>query len=105
MKDRNVKLAELLGWTVCCYKEHFWEDPNGNVADIPDYNTDLNAMREVWKVLKERGLWGEFLSEWAKAQGIETWSSGVELDRNMLYDFLTDLPGQVEAAIKVLEGE
>jgi len=57
----------------------------------PDYDTDLNAMREVWKVLKEQELWDDFQTEYISLHNL--WD---------LYDFLNDPLGQMKAAIKVL---
>ena len=71
---------------------------------IPSYDTDYNAMAEVWKVLKERGLWVAFLREWETHMGIHLgWAEGVGLEPDMVYDFLNDLPGQIDAAIKVMK--
>ncbi len=65
------------------------------------YDIDLNAMREVWKVLKERGLWDEFLYRW----DCQTDGDEPEWTESKTYHFLNDLPGQVKAAIKVLKEE
>jgi len=105
MSKETQELAELLGWKFegrkigsMTYMEGWWS-PEGKNAIYPDYDTDLNAMREVWKVLYERGLWGEFYKTW-----------DVEIDNchtlkapAAFYRFLNNLPGQVQAAIKVLK--
>ncbi len=106
MSDARV-LAELMGWE--CQVDtrgdsqptHLWMKPDdgGEIrqwAHLPDYPTDLNAMCEVWKVLKERGLWVEFEVAWK--------SANPTFHRPWLYYFLNDLPGQVKAAIKVFKG-
>ena len=75
-----------------------WSGSSENCRRWPDYDTDLNAMREVWAVLKERGLWDEFLLAWQmdKDKSSSYW-------RAWIYAFLNDLPGQITAAIKVLK--
>lgn len=103
MSDARV-LAELMGWI------HIIELDSGlagfhsrNISHaphpIPDYPNDLNAMREVWQVLQERGLWDRFLHEWDNYAGYD--SDAMYYKR--VHAFLNDLPGQVKAAIKVLE--
>lgn len=104
----NYELFELLGWK--CQVDtrgdeqptHLWMRKPGEWAHAPDYLHDHSAMHQVYPVLKERGLWPAFIGSWAVAQGIETYGAGVDLDWRMLYDFLTDTKGQVEAAVKVL---
>ncbi|MEE8470093.1 MAG: hypothetical protein V3S51_02050 [Dehalococcoidia bacterium] len=125
MSDARV-LAELMGWTIqkpdtpCCHdkscknnSKYRWIRPNGHPATrefmlpesadfwLPAYDTDLNAMREVWKVLKERGLWDEFLYRW----DCQTDGDEPEWTESKTYHFLNDLSGQVKAAIKVLEAQ
>jgi len=112
MAEQARVLAELMGWKLTADPYNHWKfiliDHLGDMViggndaeevweDIPVYDTDLNAMREVWKVLKERGLWDSFMEAWFAQLPI---MDSVEL---WLYTFLNDLPGQVEAAIKVLE--
>ena len=104
----NKELAGLLGW------EHLYDinDNDGTLLSsygrppnerpecfkrLPAYDTDLNAMRGAWKVLKERGLWDSFKDAWFAQLPIEDTAEVWE------YRFFTDLPGQVEAAIKVLK--
>lgn len=53
------------------------------------------GMSEVWKVLKEKGLWVEFSDlVFGKLTG-----------PTLIYAGLNDLPGQIKTAIKVLKGE
>ena len=98
----NKELAELLGWhqNKARWPRKYgetWLSPNRKRWNrVPRFDTDLNAMREVWTVLKERGLWGKFQS--AYVNDVTEF-----LDDEFLYSFLNDLPGQVEAAIKVLK--
>ena len=102
MSEQARELAELMGWKCPVdtrgdsQPTHLWMKPDGGWGHLPAYDTDLNAMREVWAVLKERGLWGRFQS---------TYINDVTefLDDEFLYSFLNDLPGQVTAAIKVFE--
>ena len=100
-REPNVVLAELMG-----DEEQICESLRGNWN--PD--TDPNAMREVWKVLKERGLWDEFLFQFR----LQLWYQDKLKLANcgdhqhygfaLIHDFLNDLSGQVQAAIKVLKG-
>lgn len=116
MSDAQV-LAELMGYTAREITDgrqaDFWEllKPDGTrymsgaanedmaMESGPRFPTDLNAMREAWKVLKEQGLWDEFVDAWSNQSGMD----GLKLFHDWLYEFLTDLPGQVKAAIKVLK--
>jgi len=65
----------------------------------PGYDTDLNAMREVWWVLKERGLWRRFMDTLWDTTDFgprDAWT-------DELYIMLNDLPGHIKAAIQVLK--
>ena len=62
------------------------------------FDTDLNAIREVWAVLKELNLWDEFIDAWIELDGPYHRSIADAIDK-----FLSNQPRQVEAAIKVLE--
>jgi len=107
MSEANKDLAELMGWKYEARKESppgqvpvdwvgpCWWSPEGKEASPPAYNTDHNAMATVYLVLKERGLWDEFIKQWDKDRGYA----------GDMYAFLTDLPGQVQAAIKVLKAK
>ena len=107
MSDARV-LAELMGWIleirvisppgqIPADAVEGWWPPGGKcTAKLPAYDTDLNAMREVWKVLKERGRWEDFYIAWAKMGDGDTSIDG-------FLQFLNDLPGQIKAAIKVLK--
>lgn len=105
MSDARV-LAELLGWS------HLYDinDNDGTLLvtygrpsnerpmrfiELPDYDTDLNAMAEVWKVLKEKGLWDEFI--------FACFPEGWILTNESLYEFTSNFPRQIKAAIKVLK--
>lgn len=100
MNKEKRELAELMGWT---FKEEpgtggkilYWLDPQGELEKVPEYDTDWNAMKEVWKTLEKRGLWDRFIVEWPNDSGI--------FHPTQVYQFLNDLPSQVKAAIKVLK--
>jgi len=104
MSKQARELAELMGWKPITdnpnISSYQWIRPDQTFAyEIPDYPNDLNAMREVWKVLHERGLWHAFMDtcfgdDFAILPAFD-------IDK-AVYIFLNDLPGQVEAAIKVL---
>ena len=113
MSDARV-LAELMGWAECQNKpifhtdlqhRHCWSPPKGttkwgkHVAGFPAYDTDLNAMREVWKVLKERVLWDDFIAYW-QSKGTFKWDY---MKPNEVYDLFNDPTGQIKAAIEVLK--
>ena len=118
MSKQARELAELMGYERQNRNKneleiYRWLAPDGTplrheftwskVADaaLPAYDTDRNAMREVHKVLHERGLWDEFEDTFFSSNYID-----YKGDCNGLYAFLNDLPGQVQAAIQVLkEGE
>lgn len=69
----------------------------------PAYDTDLNDMRDVWKVLKEKGLWDEFYLTWEKGR-VDEWEAWIDdCNYSAYWHFLNDLPGQVKAAIQVLK--
>ena len=102
MSKQERVLAELMGWKFeerqvdpdCKVKG--WWSPSGSCGYIPDYDTDRNAMHEVHKVLWERRLWDEFEKAYCdkvRPRHANDW----------IYRFLNDLPGQVQAAIKVLK--
>jgi len=77
----NERLAELLGNESLIVESLRcnWQ-PDMDAAD----------MQDVYPVLKERGLWDEFVGVYFACNN-GSW-----------YHFLNDLPGQVQAAIKVL---
>lgn len=93
-------LAKLLEWTD--HRHGYWNNPQGKMSDPPAYDTDLNAMREVWHVLKERRLWEAFVAKWT---GVYSEDKPILfLDAPAWLDaFLNDLSGQIKAAIKVLK--
>ena len=97
--NANRELAELIGWKVW---QGAWKEPRivlSNSKTISLHlDTDHNAMRKVWKVLHERGLWDEF---WCAVQG-KHGHAPTSMNSSDGYHFLNDLPGQVQAAIKVL---
>jgi len=104
MSKENTELSELMGWK---YEERqlgkdckltSWWGPKGINQLLPAYNTDLNAMREVWKVIYEKGQWGEFLKAWDLQDNCHALKI-----QTLFYRMPTDLPGQVKAAIKVLK--
>ena len=105
MSDARV-LAELMGWTDVRSTQDGGSmgfAPNVKIqahSPIPDYDTDINAMREVWKVLKEKGLWDEFCAAFDNHTFRE---AGVKGDFDLRWHFVHDLTGQVKAAIKVLK--
>ncbi len=114
MSDARV-LAELMGYRVTDDPYEHWQFAlvdhlgehviGGNDKDelwdhVPAFPTDLNAMREVWKVLKERGLWDEFCAAFDNHTFRE---AGVKGDFDLRWHFVHDLPGQVKAAIKVFK--
>ena len=58
---------------------------------------DLNALHQVWRELKNQGLWDEFFDTWVGIDG--------PFHRDVadaVGKFVDDPKGQVEAAIKVL---
>ena len=103
--DNNQVLAELLGWDQLTDAEGdpYWRDPERSYPhDMPEYDTDHNAMLDVWEVIQERGLWKDFLATWYfKKRHVVEYEFLIKDDD--LYRFLNDQPGQVEAAIKVLQ--
>jgi len=121
--DDNQKLAELLGWQWIKHHtpggpEEGWWSPDGiEIEPKPKYDTDHNAMAAVYPVLEKRGLWTRFVNAYKHSSHItdEDWvesyknkdTDGVMayLNTVALYYFLNDLPGQVKAAIRVLEKE
>ena len=111
-KERNAVLAELMGWE---FKERkssdssiatdYWRKESYGSILIreapPTYDTDHNAMAEVWKVLKEKGLWSEFYRTWdVEIDNCHTLSAPA-----VFYRFLTDPQSQIEAAVKVIKEE
>lgn len=76
------------------------DDPGCTFSKLPAYDTDLNAMREVWKFLKVRGLFDRF---WKTYWGMSVKPFHVENLGACFYHMNNDLPGQVKAAIKVLK--
>ncbi len=108
-REKNRELAWLMGWTKCTKQPPFhsreigercWFNALTNThSDLPNYHTDMHAMRKVWVELWKRGVWSKFL--W-KACGFEAEDPG-ELLAADIYLFLDDLPGQVTTAIRVLK--
>ncbi len=104
MSKQARELAELMGWT---HVEEpgmggtliYWLSPQDKSEKFPKYDTDRNAMREVHKVLHERGLWDEFLDCWHGGD----LPFGAFNEYSAMWVFLNDLPGQVQAAIQVLK--
>ena len=101
MSDARV-LAELMGWKLREIdtprgSEWWWISLDGTQRSAPpNYPTDLNALAEVWKVLKERGLWDEFEQECCnkvRPSHAHDW----------VYRMLMDGKGQIKAAIKVFK--
>lgn len=110
MSEEAQELAELMGWT---HNDDCWINPKGrynlyNPNYVPAYDTDLNAMREVWKVLKEWGLWDDFIGEFnaihISGRNPSYILHAIIFQPWFIFQFLNDLPGQVQAAIKVLKG-
>ena len=66
--------------------------------NFPNFVQDLNDLAEVWRELKERGLF----SKWVKTifPKYHPYYS-----TSMIYNLLADPKGQVEAAVKVLREE
>ena len=98
----NRRLVKLLGWKVW---QGVWSKPRivlpySNRTISLALDKDLNALAHVWRELKERGLWDDFLSvyEHGCQAKVEKWMDYMEI-----YAFLTDPKGQVEAAMEVLE--
>ena len=105
------ELAELI-WPEHYCKCNYTTEPTVEICGIcekwigPKLDTDLNAMRGVWQVLKEKGLWGEFLKVYQSNGDIipSQFYSSIHIERERsTYHFLFDSPGQVEAAVKVLK--
>ena len=103
----NRELAELLvekcGWEESRNTDGFddvyiWK---GNIKSgflDSKLDTDLNALAQVWRELKERGLfWKWMQTMFPKHHPYYSTS--------MIYNLLTDPKGQVEAAVKVLREE
>lgn len=90
-----------------CHNENrcgcHWEGTDDECRRVPDYDDpdEMGAWVPVWKSIKERGLWNEFIAYW-QSKGTFKWDY---MKPKEVYDLLNDLPGQVKAAIKVLEGE
>lgn len=99
MSEQARELAELMGWKF--NKIVGWYHPDTcpeimvDIGIHPAYDTDLNAMREVWKVLWDKGLWLTFEMAWQRQQRA--------IHADWVYEMLNDLPGQVTAAIKVFK--
>lgn len=101
-RDPNAVLAELLGWE---YQDgsFVWGSTSETWrANVPAYDTDLNAMAEVWKVLWEKELWYEFWITWRRDTKEEIRHPPSMGWYSATYHFLTDPKGQVKAAIQVL---
>jgi len=76
-------------------------EPDAPWSAAPDLEHDLNALAEVWKVLKEKGLWEEF---WRTYSGMGVHPVGVnDTIAKSVHLFLTDTKGQIEAARDVLK--
>lgn len=66
-EEINIAIAESLGWKECqhCivhgYKTWRYPTDNGCADALPNYTTDLNAMREAKNALtnKQKRKWGE----------------------------------------------
>lgn len=90
-----------------CHNEHrcgcHWKGTDDECRRVADYDKDHNAWQVIRLALDGKCLWGEFVAAWAEVQGIETYGAGADLDWRMLYTFLNDLPGQVDAAIEVMK--
>ena len=97
----NQRLAELMGW-----KE---DDDYFYFHNLHKYDTELNAMREVWKVLKEQAIWINFIDAWVllhfEHMGVPYPNSSSLRNAAIINAFVNDLPGQVQAAIEVLDND
>ena len=109
MRDNNLELAKLLGWRVW---QGAWKEPRvvfGNGKSISlEFDTEWNAMAEVWKALYNRGLWDEFLFEWVKDREVPnlyTSDMPPKMGFNTIHALLNDLSGQVFAACHVLRDQ
>lgn len=123
MITKGRRLAELMGYKVEKILEGrqagFWVllKPDGTkwmsgfssekraLDSGPMYDEDLNALAAVWRELKERALWDEFWLVYVTGRRVTTdqYATPLKIEALMVYYFLTDLEGQVEAAVKVLE--
>ena len=102
----DLALADLLvkhcGWEWYGGVKHALIKDFGFAINVTDRGyrdgfRDLNALRQVWKELKELLLWFEFLAAWRGS-----YRNLGNLDSRWLYLWLNDPEGQVEAAIEVL---
>lgn len=94
---KNKELAKLMGWTN--HGHGYWNNPRGRMSSLPVYDTDLNAMSDVWVALDEQGLFDDF---WRTYWGIGIHAGTQETLSAAIYIFLTDPIGQLEAATAVL---
>lgn len=98
-------------------ESHKWKKARGSEAEAwfyaPNFKAPHDGLAElsrwVWPVLKEKGLFYSFVCAWAKEYDINRElpleSNALEVCAAMFEDITNDLPGQVTAAISVLEGK
>lgn len=75
-----------------------WSGSTEECRRVPDYDKDHNAWVLIRLALDGKCLWDEFLAYW-QSQGTFSWDY---MKPREVYKFISDLPGQVDAAVEVM---
>lgn len=75
-----------------------WQGSDEECRLAPDYDNDHEAWVLIRLALDGKCLWDDFLAYW-QSQGTFSWDY---MKPREVYDFISDLPGQVDAAVEVM---
>lgn len=78
-----------------------WEGTSEECRFTPNYDKNHEAWALIRLALDGKCLWDDFLAYW-QSQGTFKWDY---MKPREVYNFISDLPGQVDAAVEVLNGK